>query len=61
MAGRIPCLRAGTRLLFHSRTVERVLAQRAATGDGSVSDDPDLSGAKSGSRMTDTSHDLNNS
>jgi hypothetical protein len=28
-AGRIPCLRAGKRLLFHEPTVARILAARA--------------------------------
>lgn len=30
-AGRIPCLRAGSRYLFSPEAVERVLADRAAT------------------------------
>jgi hypothetical protein len=30
-AGRVPCLRAGTRYLFAPDAVERVLAERAAT------------------------------
>lgn len=30
MAGRIPCLRAGRRLLFDADAVERALIQRAA-------------------------------
>ena len=29
-AGRVPCLRAGTRYLFAPEAVERVLAERAA-------------------------------
>jgi hypothetical protein len=29
-SGRVPCLRAGTRFLFHAPTVERVLSERAA-------------------------------
>jgi len=31
MAGRIPCLRAGRKLLFSLATIERILAERAAT------------------------------
>jgi hypothetical protein len=31
-SGRIPCLRAGRRLLFSPEAVERVLAERAASG-----------------------------
>jgi hypothetical protein len=30
LAGRVPCLRAGSRLLFSAEAVERVLADRAA-------------------------------
>jgi hypothetical protein len=30
-AGRLPCLRAGRKLLFNLSTVERILAERAAT------------------------------
>ncbi len=33
-AGRVPCLRAGTRYLFASEAVERVLADRAASEKG---------------------------
>ena len=29
-AGRLPCVQAGKKVLFHPPTVERVLAQRAA-------------------------------
>lgn len=35
-AGRVPCLRAGTRYLFAPEAVERVLSERAA-GAGEVS------------------------
>jgi hypothetical protein len=31
LAGRIPCLQAGKRLLFHRTAVERALHERAAT------------------------------
>jgi hypothetical protein len=31
LAGRLPCLRAGRKLLFNLSTVERILAERAAT------------------------------
>jgi excisionase family DNA binding protein len=30
-AGRLPCLRAGRKLLFNFSTVERILAERAAS------------------------------
>lgn len=33
-AGRVPCIRAGRRFLFAPDAVERVLAERAASGDG---------------------------
>ncbi len=33
-AGRIPCLRAGKRYLFHPKAVEAVLLRRAAGGQG---------------------------
>jgi excisionase family DNA binding protein len=31
IAGRIPCLRVGRRLLFNAEAVEKALAERAAT------------------------------
>ena len=36
LAGRLPCLRIERRILFHLPTVERVLAERAASGQGMV-------------------------
>ena len=32
LAGRLPCLRVGRKLLFNLATVQTVLAERAATG-----------------------------
>jgi len=40
-AGRIPCIRAGTRYLFDAPTVERVLAQRASRFDFDPATHPD--------------------
>jgi excisionase family DNA binding protein len=31
LAGRLPCMRVGRKLLFNLSTVERILAERAAT------------------------------
>jgi hypothetical protein len=36
VAGRLPCLRVGRKLLFDLSTVERVLAERAATSQGAA-------------------------
>lgn len=33
-AGRVPCLRAGTRMLFNPLAVQQMLAERAAQFDG---------------------------
>lgn len=35
-AGRVPCIRAGTRYLFSPDAVERALAERAATNSAAV-------------------------
>ena len=32
-AGRIPCLNAGGRFLFHPNTIKKLLAERAAQGE----------------------------
>ena len=37
-AGRLPCLRVGRKLLFELATIERELAERAATGRQGGSD-----------------------
>lgn len=37
LAGRVPVLRAGRRLLFNARAVERALLDRAAHVDGAAS------------------------
>ncbi len=38
LAGRLPCLRVGRKLLFELATIKRELAERAATGREGVND-----------------------